>query len=249
MFSTAAISLQNFECDLMSQMRWSRSLQVGRNDACPRTQKVRQGAGPVPLQGVYNVPNCGTNDDDPEDQPTAMCLTMQALIARGAYLPVVRDHLVQAQYFKVRSCPSPSSPRCPSCWVSAGCTGALRSRPCMAGGSLHRCSFHSGRSTRKARDEIDFDRAKVPVPAPQDPWRLEAYLASNPFLPDINNEFGTKNVTYAASLASLERLVLYRFQNEYTVVPRGRCVTAFGRFPWSLLPLPKLLKQRLNAAA
>lgn len=62
--------------------------------------------------------------------------------------------------------------------------------------------------------------------APQDPWRLEAYLASNPFLPDINNELGTKNATYAASLASLERLVLYRFQNEYTVVPRGRCVAA-----------------------
>ncbi len=67
-----------------------------------RTQKVRQSAVSVPLQGVYNLPNCGTNDDDPEDQPTAMCLTMQALIARGAYLPVVRDHLVQAQFFKVR---------------------------------------------------------------------------------------------------------------------------------------------------
>jgi len=105
-------------------------------------------------QGVYNLPNCGTDDDDPKDQPTSACLAVQAVVARGAYLPYLRDHLVQAQYFK-------------------------------------------------------------------DPYRLDAYLANNPFLPDINNELESKNAAYASNLASLERLVLYRFQKEYTVVPRG----------------------------
>jgi Palmitoyl protein thioesterase len=57
----------------------------------------------------------------------------------------------------------------------------------------------------------------------QDPFRMDDYLASNIFLPDINNERDVKNATYADNLASLERLVLYRFEKEYTVVPRGRC--------------------------
>jgi Palmitoyl protein thioesterase len=57
----------------------------------------------------------------------------------------------------------------------------------------------------------------------QDPFRIDDYLANNIFLPDINNERVAKNATYADNLASLERLVLYRFEKEYTVVPRGRC--------------------------
>ncbi len=57
---------------------------------------------------------------------------------------------------------------------------------------------------------------------PQDPFRLDEYLTANPFLPDINNEGTSKNATYADNLASLKRLVLYRFEDEYTVVPRGR---------------------------
>lgn len=63
------------------------------------------------VQGVYNLPNCGTDDDDPKDQPTAACLAVQTVVAHGAYLPYLRDHVVQAQYFKVRgpllSMPSP----------------------------------------------------------------------------------------------------------------------------------------------
>lgn len=58
----------------------------------------------------------------------------------------------------------------------------------------------------------------------QDPFRMNEYLAGNIFLPDVNNERAVKNATYADNLASLERLVLYRFEKEYTVVPRGRCV-------------------------
>ncbi len=29
------------------------------------------------------------------------CETMQTILGKGAYLPWVRDHVVQAQYFKV----------------------------------------------------------------------------------------------------------------------------------------------------
>ena len=57
---------------------------------------------------------------------------------------------------------------------------------------------------------------------------MDDYLASNIFLPDINNEREVKIATYADNLASLERLVLYRFEKEYTVVPRGRCTTSAG---------------------
>lgn len=55
-----------------------------------------------PRQGIYNLPNCGTDEDDPGDEPTRMCLTIQRAVAAGAYLPFIRTNLVQAQYFKVR---------------------------------------------------------------------------------------------------------------------------------------------------
>lgn len=41
-------------------------------------------------QGIYNLPNCQTDEDDPRDKPTAMCLTVQRLVAAGAYLPFIR---------------------------------------------------------------------------------------------------------------------------------------------------------------
>ncbi len=49
---------------------------------------------------------------------------------------------------------------------------------------------------------------------------MEAYLAHNTFLADINNERPAKNATYRANLASLEKLVLFRFKDDVTVVPR-----------------------------
>lgn len=88
---------------------------------------------------------------------------MQQLLGAGAYLPYVRDHVVQAQYFK-------------------------------------------------------------------DPLRLPEYLAANPFLPDINNERGpgTRNPIYGTNLASLERLVLYRFAEDDT----GTACTASSCVMW-----------------
>jgi len=54
----------------------------------------------------------------------------------------------------------------------------------------------------------------------KDPHNLELYLANNIFLPDINNEHSDKKAEYANNLASLQRLVLYRFAEDTTVVPR-----------------------------
>lgn len=105
-------------------------------------------------QGVYNVPHCDTDADDKDAKPSSVCLMIESMITRAAYAPFLREHVVQAQFFK-------------------------------------------------------------------DPFQLEEYLLSNPFLPDINNERPVKNATYAANLASLDRLVLFRFEREYTVVPRG----------------------------
>ena len=40
----------------------------------------------------------------------------------------------------------------------------------------------------------------------RDPGRVSAYLASNPFLPDVNNELAEKKASYRANLLALERL-------------------------------------------
>lgn len=124
-------------------------------------------------QGVMNTPGCtyGTNMElvqpplELDDLLYGMavdswnlvdntaCSWMQKLLGKGAYLPWVRDHVVQAQYFK-------------------------------------------------------------------DPYQLDVYLAWNPFLPDINNERTIKTQYYADNLASLDKLVLVKFTNDVTVVPR-----------------------------
>lgn len=101
-------------------------------------------------QGVFNAPGCSTL---PLNSSHGLCHVMQRALGAGAYLPYVRDHIVQAQYFK-------------------------------------------------------------------DPLRMSEYLSANPFLPDVNNERPTRNALYATNLASLERLVLFRFANDGTVVPR-----------------------------
>lgn len=54
----------------------------------------------------------------------------------------------------------------------------------------------------------------------KDPFLFDEYLKYNPFLPDINNEYSVKNPQYAANLASLKKLVLFRFTNDTVVVPR-----------------------------
>ena len=50
-------------------------------------------------QGVMNVPECWNPSFNMT--PSLVCNAMQRLLGFGAYLPFIRDHLVQAQYFKV----------------------------------------------------------------------------------------------------------------------------------------------------
>lgn len=61
----------------------------------------------------------------------------------------------------------------------------------------------------------------------QDPHNLDDYLKYNPFLPDINNEHDDKNPQYAANLASLDKLVLFRFSDD-TV---GECSQRMNPLP------------------
>eukprot|EP00892_Ulva_mutabilis_P007375 jgi/Ulvmu1/5009/UM021_0026.1 len=71
------------------------------------------------------------------------------------------------------------------------------------------------------------------------PGALKNYLDLNPFLPDINNEIpGKRSQQYKANLKALKRLVLIRFKDDITVVPRDS-----AWFSWyngtDLVPLRK----------
>ena len=50
-------------------------------------------------QGVMNVPLCW--NPSLNATPSLLCRAMQSVVGWGAYLPLIRDHLIQAQYFKV----------------------------------------------------------------------------------------------------------------------------------------------------
>ena len=51
-------------------------------------------------QGIMNLPSCtGPSYNQTSSMP---CKLVQRLIGFGAYLPWIRGHVVQAQYFKVR---------------------------------------------------------------------------------------------------------------------------------------------------
>lgn len=49
---------------------------------------------------------------------------------------------------------------------------------------------------------------------------MNDYLTYNIFLPDVNNEKAIKSEQYRANLKSLQKLVLFRFEDDVTVVPR-----------------------------
>jgi len=103
-------------------------------------------------QGIMSPPHCINPSFNAT--PSVLCREVSTLLGKGAYLPGVRDHVVQAQYFK-------------------------------------------------------------------DPYNLKEYLASNPFLPDINNEVPSADAAqHKANFLSLERLVLYKFDLDSMVVPR-----------------------------
>ncbi|ETV97503.1 hypothetical protein H310_09425 [Aphanomyces invadans] len=54
----------------------------------------------------------------------------------------------------------------------------------------------------------------------RDPTRISEYKVHARFLPDINNEHGSKNATFKANFANLEQLVLVRAAQDSMVYPR-----------------------------
>jgi palmitoyl-protein thioesterase len=102
--------------------------------------------------GVSNAPACSRVSGGSGPAAKA-CAAVESALSLGAYSAWVRDHVVQAQYFK-----SPS----------------------------------------------EYDQ----------------YLERNVFLPDINNEVEKeRSQRYKKNLAALERLVLYRFEDDTVVEP------------------------------
>ena len=54
-----------------------------------------------------------------------------------------------------------------------------------------------------------------------DPLDNEEYQTKSLFMSDINNDKAEKNQTYKENLIKLEKLVLVKFSEDSTVVPRG----------------------------
>jgi palmitoyl-protein thioesterase len=73
----------------------------------------------------------------------------------------------------------------------------------------------------------------------KDPMAQDDYLKHNIFLPDINNEGHEKKAHYKDNLASLERLVLIKFQYDFVVVPNDS--SWFAYYPWGTLDRKKIL--------
>jgi palmitoyl-protein thioesterase len=48
----------------------------------------------------------------------------------------------------------------------------------------------------------------------------DEYLEYSNFLADVNNERETKNGTYAENMASLDKFVMYMFEDDVTVIPK-----------------------------
>ncbi|KAJ1554767.1 hypothetical protein HK096_001803 [Nowakowskiella sp. JEL0078] len=53
----------------------------------------------------------------------------------------------------------------------------------------------------------------------KDPKRLKSYFEHSIFLPDLNNELESKNLTYATNLKSLKRFVVIKFSEEQILSP------------------------------
>jgi len=60
----------------------------------------------------------------------------------------------------------------------------------------------------------------IPAQYFRDPEDLESYREYSLFLADINNEREEKNATYKENLQNLERLVMFMFKDDQTVVPK-----------------------------
>ena len=60
----------------------------------------------------------------------------------------------------------------------------------------------------------------IPAQYFRDPGDLDSYLENSNFLADMNNEREVKNSKYKANMKSLDRFVMYIFEDDTTVVPK-----------------------------
>lgn len=75
-------------------------------------------------QGIMNVPGC--TGPSFNQGPSFACKVVQRVLGFGAYLPWIRSHVIQAQYFKVckrpadiiRSCPNSGTVLCTAVHMS-----------------------------------------------------------------------------------------------------------------------------------
>ena len=70
------------------------------NDGMPKMHKLITLGGQH--QGIMNGPQCSGPSFN--QTPSTPCKVVQRLLGFGAYLPWIRSHVVQAQYFKVAAC-------------------------------------------------------------------------------------------------------------------------------------------------
>lgn len=66
----------------------------------------------------------------------------------------------------------------------------------------------------------DVQRSFAPAQYWKDPYNLDEYLAKATFLPDLNNEGPTKNMTYRQNILSLKNVVLVYGTTDTVIVPR-----------------------------
>jgi palmitoyl-protein thioesterase len=107
------------------------------------------------------------------------------------------------------------------------------------------CSYNDGlcqlmRTIARRGAYSDYVRNRV-IQAQyyKDPKNLDIYLKQNIFLPDINNEYDVKNKTYRMNLKSLNKLVLIRFTEDTTVVPKDSAWFSYYDSEGDLLTLYK----------
>lgn len=64
----------------------------------------------------------------------------------------------------------------------------------------------------------------IPAQYVKIPERMAEYLKQNTFLTDINNELPVKNPQYKANMESLNKFVMFMFDNDNVVIPRESSV-------------------------
>jgi len=137
-------------------------------------------------QGIMNAPGCENVGDMTAGSVggQAACKAMQAMLSKGAYLPLVQNHVVQAQYFK---------------------------DPYRIG--RENLVFYTCSDVVKLMTS-SITPANIFFSRPFSPSLTDDYLKESIFLADLNNDHDKKSEQYKKNLLSLSKLVLYRFADD-----------------------------------